>query len=449
MSTNQQSLRLNVHIHGQLALSMEANPDRPASLESGDAMPWLSSTWSGDEDKVAAQLWLLCCLPENGVLEQWVGEALAALRRLGGFGQVRLPETVLWAHPDSEYPGAMSVSVGDAASPPNPQMPLQDYERLGSADVESLLQDAIAASGGASGRARPSRRWPVASLSGMRPKAAATLDNGIWRLAPQGHLNTAIVKVEDSRRNPGEAGIESLCQQTLLQLGLRAAPTQSQVIAGLQCVISERSDRAIANGRVLPIHQEDFRQAGDFGPEKYPTAFDGREKKGWAKAYEVLRQGAEDTDAECDALTRFLAATWMLGHGDLHRGNLGFRVSAPGEGPKRVSVAPAYDVSSAVGTPYSNELVLGIGGQQQPAKVRPGSWREHARSCGLDAAQTLDVVADVAARLPDAFANARRICAAQDENREKGSVATRTEKTARHVQARAREFRNAMERIGG
>ena len=446
MSTNQQSLRLNVHIHGQLALSMEANPDRPASLESGDAMPWLSSTWSGDEDKVAAQLWLLCCLPENGVLEQRVGEALAALRQLGSFGQVRLPETVLWAHPDSEYPSAMSVSVGDAASPPSPQMSLQDYERLGSADMEGLLQDAIAASGGASGRARPSRRWPVASLSGMRPKASATLDNGVWRLAPKGHLNTTIVKVEDSRRNPGEAGIESLCQQTLLQLGLRAAPTQSQVIAGLQCVISERSDRAVTNGRVVPIHQEDFRQAGDFGPEKYPTAFDGSEKKGWAKAYHVLRQGTEDRDAGCDALTRFLAATWMLGHRDLHRGNLGFRVSAPGEGPKRVSVAPAYDVSSAVGTPYSNEMVLGIGGQQQPAKVRPGSWREHARSCGLDAAQTLDVVADVAARLPDAFADARRICAAQDENREKGSVATRTEKTARHVQECAREFRYAMER---
>ena len=448
MSTNQQRLRLNVYVHGQHALSMEANPDRPARLDRGEAMPWLSSTWSGDEERVAAQLWLLCCLPENGVLEQWVGEALSALRRLGGFGQVRLPETVLWAHPDSEYPGAMSLTVGDAASPPSHQVPLQDYERLDAADLESLLQDAMAASGGASGRARPSRRWPAASLSGMRPKAAATLDNGVWRLAPKGHLNTAIVKVEDSRRNPGEAGIESLCQQALLQLGLRAAPTQSQVIAGLQCVISERSDRAIANGRVVPIHQEDFRQAGDFGPEKYPEAFDSREMKGWAKAYHVLRQGAEDPDAECDALTRFLAATWMLGHGDLHRGNLGFRVSAPGEGPKRVSVAPAYDVSSAVGSPYSNELVLGIGGQRHPAKVKPGSWREHARTCGLDAARTRDAVADVAARLPDAFADAKRICAAQDENREKDSVAARTEKTARHVRARAREFRSAKERAG-
>ena len=232
---------------------MEANPDLSARLDREDAMPWLSSTWSGDEDRVAAQLWLLCCLPENGVLEQCVGEALSALRRLGGFGQVRLPETVLWAHPDSEYPGAMSLTVGDAASPPSPQVPPQDYERLDAADLESLLQDAIAASGGASGRARPSRRWPVASLSGMRPKAAATLDDGVWRLAPQSHLNTAIVKVEDSRRNPGEAGIESLCQQALLQLGLRTAPTHSQVIAGLLCIISERSDRAVVNGRVVPI----------------------------------------------------------------------------------------------------------------------------------------------------------------------------------------------------
>ena len=89
--------------------------------------------------------------------------------------------------------------------------------------------------------------------------------------------------------------------------------------------------------------------------------------------------------------------------------------------------------------------MLGIGGQQRPAKVRPRSWREHARSCGLNAARTLDVVADVAARLPDAFADARRICAAQDQNREQGSVATRTEKTAKHVQECAREFRYAME----
>ena len=82
------------------------------------------------------------------------------------------------------------------------------------------------------------------------------------------------MKVEDSPRNPGEACIESLSQQALLQTGLGTAPTQSLVIAELQCVV---------NGRVIPIYQEEFRQAGDFGPEKYPAVFDSCEMRGWRR----------------------------------------------------------------------------------------------------------------------------------------------------------------------
>lgn len=44
--------------------------------------------------------------------------------------------------------------------------------------------------------------------------------------------------------------------------------------------------------------------------------------------------------------------------------------------------------------------------------------------------------------------DAKRICTAQDENRENGSLAVRTEKTIKHVQECAGEFRSAMERVG-
>ncbi len=121
----------------------------------------------------------------------------------------------------------------------------------------------------------------------------------------------------------------------------------------------------------------------------------------WPFAYRLL------PETEHDRLTRFLAATWMLAHSDLHRGNLGLLISHPEDGPKQVRIAPAYDVSSAAGTNLSSRLEFPIAHQADTTKIGMPQWVTHAKSCAIDETQTLLAVSEVAQALPDAFAQAR------------------------------------------
>ena len=88
--------------------------------------------------------------------------------------------------------------------------------------------------------------------------------------APHGSaLSSWIAKHEDSPGLEGEAGIESLCQETMRVLGVPSANTLSRVFGAEQCVLSERCDRHTdaRTGEVRAIHQEDFAQATS-GPEE-------------------------------------------------------------------------------------------------------------------------------------------------------------------------------------
>lgn len=442
-------MELNVFVHGRLALSLDANPAvAPNITQRGPAVKWLSSVWDGREDVELARRWLSCCLPENGRYEAWMANTAVALRQQagGGTSMPRSPETLLWAHANFEYPGAVSLTRDDAGTDALQRpIPLEDYERLDEPSVEGLLRSAIQVAGEVRGNPRESVNRPNASLSGVRPKISLSTDGtDNWRQGPMGQLNTWILKVEDSPRNPAEAGVESICQLALGKAGIRAAETRSRVVGGIQCVLSRREDRKVVEGRVLPIHQEDFRQASNWGTPKYPGGLPNEPE--WPTAYRILNQSAEDPGAECEMLTRLLAASWLMAHGDFHRGNLGFSITPPASEQRAVSLAPAYDVSSAAGTKYSKDLVFPVGGQAAPHQIGFRQWRAHAEACRIDVERTLDAVADTIKRLPDAFADARAQAAKRDENRLQREVDARAELTQRHIKARANECKEALRR---
>ena len=65
------------------------------------------------------------------------------------------------------------------------------------------------------------------ALSGMDGKIGLTmLDHGGAAAHGQA-VNTWIAKVEDTRRLPGEAGIEAICQRAFAALGIDSAETGS------------------------------------------------------------------------------------------------------------------------------------------------------------------------------------------------------------------------------
>ncbi len=427
-------MQLNVFIHNRLAATAEANPDRHRELHVLPFATHLSALTTPDTPPRRIIDWLDCVLPENTMLDSWANETTAIMQRAAGIREdIRIPESILWALCDAEYPGAVTFSR-DSQQPLASTTPAKRYPRMGSEEIRDHLQKTHWASRTGSGQRPYPTQSPKSSLSGMRPKTSLTLDtDGItWRCAPPGHLNTWVVKIEDAADNPAQAGNESICQNALREMGIRAAETRTAVLSGHQCVLSRRTDRLMQDGLVTPIHQEDMRQAT--GARKRLKFRSGTwEEPYWPEAYAVLQHKAQDPDGECAELTRLLAAAVLMAHGDLHRANLGYNIHPAGDGGKHVTLAPAYDFASTLNTPYQTDMILPIGERIKVAEITASDWVEHARKCNLDADATLDAVTDVARRLPDAIAVARDECAQRDENRSQRVVNERTEGLIAHA----------------
>ena len=201
--------------------------------------------------------------------------------------------------------------------------------------------------------------------------------------------------------------MEVLCQEALKHVGVQANETRTEEIDGVQTIISQRSDRKESGtGQLMMRHQEDWLQASGLDPvrkfgDRYP-------EPGWDALYALFRAWSGDPRTDCRRLTRFLAASVMLGHCDLHRRNVGVRHTGMRE-RFAVELAPAYDVSTSAGLGIPMErrrLALPIGGEGHPGAIGAAEWDRHADTCGEGREEVRSIVKDVAERLPDAVAQA-------------------------------------------
>ena len=232
-------------------------------------------------------------------------------------------------------------------------------------------------------------------------------------------------------------------------MGIAAARTLSRVFAGEQCVLSERSDRYLEQktGHVRPRHQEEFCQAcGWASALKYDL---GRgEEPRWERACEILDRHSRDPAASRDRLTRILAASWALGHTDLHRRNLGFAHGPPDE-EFSVEIAPMYDVSSGVGIERTVRfrMAVGIARQENFQKIGPAQWLQHARGARQDGDSVLAIVGETLDDLPEALAAARDNAREEDENRNQKAVDRRVKAMLVYVEKRRRVWRETLGRM--
>ena len=232
-------------------------------------------------------------------------------------------------------------------------------------------------------------------------------------------------------------------------LGIDSAETASQVFDGVQTVLSRRSYRVgtPAAGNVRAWHQEDMAQALGYPCAlKYEAGW--RTEPRWRECHRLLSARAEDPDAEHRRLTQILAATWLIGHCDLHRRNLGFLHAEAGP-TASITIAPLYDVSSARGLKNIDQtLAIGIARQQGLTRIRPRVWIAHAGECGLDPEETIEIVRGTARRMPEAVAQARDEALAGDENKTQASVDRRVMEILRYAVARQRIFEQALAGMG-
>ena len=443
-------MKLHMFLHDELAATFNTGPGQLATLEDihwTGAGARVSAAWDQVPTPESLTHWLEACLPENGSRAPYEERARARKLDHGESPLIGGPVDILWGNTDAEYPGAVRFRRDDEVEPEETDY---GYVRLADHDIGERLHEAwrIATQAGKGAeRAWGERR---SSLSGMRGKIGLTkAEDGAWYAAQGCALNTWIAKREDDPKLPGEAGIESICQRTLALIGIAAARTLSRVFAGEQCVLSERSDRYFdrAGARVLPRHQEEFCQACGW-PSALKYDWGRKEEPRWEQAYAILARHSRDPTRAEGLLTRILAASWALGHTDLHRRNLGFLHTSPDE-DFGVQITPMYDVSSGIGIEHTVRfrMAIGIARQNIFQGIGPAQWLEHAKSTRQDRESVLAIVSQTLAELPETLAEARARAREEDENRNQPAVDRRVEGMFVYIEKRRQVWEETLGRM--
>jgi serine/threonine-protein kinase HipA len=249
----------------------------------------------------------------------------------------------LLAELGSDCPGGVAVLPEDE--------PMWAAEPAGALLSEAELAELLAPA--------PSRLFDPAlrqrmrfAVPGERHKLALAEDEDEhgWLWPEPGYPSTHIVKPE-SDEHPESVANEMFCASVLRRAGLWMASAEPRTIAGRSCLVSQRFDRAIADGDKIDLfHQETFPQALGFAPDAPPGSAEA-EGPGFAEASGMLRAFREDESVT--VLVALEVCNYLLGNGDAHPSNLALLFSD--EGPLQ---APFYDVSSTV--VYADPLHRGL-----------------------------------------------------------------------------------------
>lgn len=117
---------------------------------------------------------------------------------------------------------------------------------------------------------------------------------------------------------------------------------------------------------------------------------------------QLLRQEVKPQEFVSDNIRRFidaLAFNWLIAGTDAHAKNYSVLIGA-----RQVRLAPLYDVTSAL--PYNNiylpkeRMAMRVGGEYLIERISGRHWRRLAEQCGLDPADTVTRIDELAARLP-------------------------------------------------
>ncbi|MGH3305158.1 MAG: type II toxin-antitoxin system HipA family toxin [Streptosporangiaceae bacterium] len=241
------------------------------------------------------------------------------------------------------------------------------------------------------------------SLAGAQSKTALLFRDGHWGVPSGATPTTHILKPTIAGFDDHDLN-EHLCLAAARRAGLVAVRTRVSVFGTTSAVVVERYDRRATGRHVRRIHQEDICQALSVAPwGKYQN----EGGPGPGDIADLMRRLMAPSAAD-DSIWRFADAliwNWLVAGTDAHAKNYSLLLAGD-----QVRLAPLYDISSAL--PYGTHerklrMAMKIGGAYGIAPRR-NAWPLTARDLGLPAAELVDRVHELAALIPDAFADAAR-----------------------------------------
>lgn len=240
------------------------------------------------------------------------------------------------------------------------------------------------------------------SLAGSQAKTALHQADGCWGV-PSGSLPTTHILKPAAPGFHDQHLNEHVCMAAAAALGLHVATTRIEAFEDETAIVVDRFDRAIRDGGLVRVHQEDLCQALAVSPaRKYQS--DGGPTP--TQIADLIRGVVSGPDARTD-VWRFadaLAFNWLIAATDAHAKNYSLLLAGV-----QVRLAPLYDVASYL--PYDDseghkvKLAMKVGSDYRLLRAdRRSAWERAAGQLKLDAGLLVGRAADLAGRAPEAFA---------------------------------------------
>ena len=381
--------QLRVWLHGQHVADMrrEAGQLRLRYVAQGADVSTSMSSLVDEHPHAKVAPWIDGLLPDNEqVIQRWARDMQVAPSAF----------SLLGSPIGLDCAGAVQFTSGEAELPADRDSGVQwlDGDRL--ADLgDQLHRDRTAW-----GEATRTGRF---SLAGAQSKVALRLQDGRYG-EPYGDEPTNVIVKPSLPGFADHVVNEHLCLEAARRCGLHAAASRVESFGEHRVFVTLRFDRAVLDGRLVRVHQEDLCQALSVPPSRKYQSDGGPTPRVIA---ERLREVVAPVQAEQD-VRRFFEAllfNWVVVGTDGHAKNYGLLL--PRRGTPRL--APLYDIGSMA--PYENplgcKLAMKFGGEYRFKAIRAErSVAKGARELGIDPEWAVARLRELANRVPDAIASA-------------------------------------------
>lgn len=236
------------------------------------------------------------------------------------------------------------------------------------------------------------------SLAGAQDKLPVVMIESTIAVPLGNTPSTHIIKPEPPRF-PGLVDVELFCMTLAKSVGLNVPAVSSRQIAGIECIIIQRYDRALdAQGRPVRIHQEDFCQAMGFPPERKYQQEGGPLLR---DCIAMLRQWSTAPVLDIRDFLDALIFNVLIANADAHGKNYSLLYA---NGQRRL--APLYDLVCTLAWPeLSKTPAMKIGQGDSIEIVTSSQWQKMTKESSLGWPMVRERIAELCEKTIDVLSN--------------------------------------------